>query len=44
MTNDQMREVLKTLNTSPKWLRKIINLTPREVSEYYRRLKKQNQF
>lgn len=44
MTNDQMREALKKLNTSPKWARKISNLTPRDVADYYKRLKTQNQF
>lgn len=44
MTNDQMREALKNINPSSKWARKISNLTPRDVADWYKRLKKQNQF
>lgn len=44
MTIDHMREALKKINKSPKWVRKVNNLPPRDVADFYKRLKQQNKF
>lgn len=42
--NEQMREALKKVNKSPKWIRKVNALSPRDVADFYKRLKQQKQF
>lgn len=43
MTIEQMREAIKKVNKSPKWYRKIDNMTPNDIAAVYKRLKQQNQ-
>lgn len=42
-TTEQMREAVKKVNRSPKWVRKVANMSVNEVADTYKRLKLQNQ-